>query len=146
MPVKKQKRKFSATSRIPTLVKVISVLYYIGAILLAISGILMVFGSSALVGLFSTVPDLAAVGTAIFIVLGIILIVFAVVGFFIGRGLWKRRKWARIVAIILAIIGLVFALLGVVSGQIGSNIISVIVNALIGGHLLFSKKVKSAFA
>ena len=127
----------------PVGVKIISVLYYIGAALELIFGILFFVGAGTIAKQF---PLLGALGSGLFIVGGIILLGLAVLSFFVGKGLWKGKKWSRIVAIIFAILGVLFALLGMVQGQVASNIISLIISAAIGGYLLFSSSVKSAFA
>ena len=136
-----------ASGSVPTLVKVISVLYYIGAALSIIMALVMFFGAGAI----DSIPGMDAMGglTGIFsglmIVLGVIMIGFAVLAFFIARGLWKGRNWARIVAIILAILGVLSAIISLVQGS-WSNIIGLIIHGAIGGYLLFSKDVKAAFA
>lgn len=134
-----------AGKNVPTLVKVISVLFYIGAVLLLIFGLLSLVGAGAMGSVASAIPILTILGSGLFVVLGIILIALAVLYFFIGRGLWKGQSWARIVAIILSIIGVVMAIWGMVQGSIASNVVGLIVNALIGGYLLFSSNVKAAF-
>jgi len=135
-------------SQVPTGVKVISVLYYIGAALGLILGILFLVGAgvvSEYLDQIASAGTFAAASQGIFIGLGIFVIAFAVLGFFIARGLWKAQKWARIVAIILAIISILFAILALVQGQL-SSIVELIIHGVIGGYLLFSTKVKAAFA
>lgn len=132
-------------AEVPTGVKVISVLYYIGAVLELLFAILLFVGA----GFVSQIPGLSilgALGTGLFVVMGVILIGLAVLSFFVARGLWKVQKWARIVAIIFSALGVLMALLGMVQGQIASNIISLVISGAIGGYLLFSKDVKAAFA
>ena len=127
---------------VPTGVKIISVLYYIGAVVEVILGIALFFGAGALK---TKVPFLAFLGP--FLIIGaIVLVGLAVLSFFVGRGLWKGQKWSRIVAIVFAVIGLLLAILGMVQGQIASNIISLVITAAIGGYLLFSSEVKAAFS
>ena len=126
----------------PTGVKVISVLYYIGAVFELIFAILLFVGSGTIK---AKVPLLAVLGPFL-IVGGIILLGLAVLSFFVGLGLWKGKKWARIVAIIFAAIGVLLALVGMLQGQIVSNILGLVISAGIGGYLLFSSGVKSAFA
>jgi len=131
------------SSSIPTGVKVISVLYYISAALALIGGLALLFGSSAMSNI--EVPGLALIGAEMFIGLGIFAIAMAVLDFFIARGLWKAQKWARILVIILSALAVLGSLIQLVQGEV-SNIIGLIVAAIIGGYLLFSKKVKAAFA
>ena len=127
---------------VPTGVKIISVLYYIGAVFEVIFGITLFFGAGALK---TKVPFLAFLGP--FLIIGaVILIGLAVLSFFVGRGLWKAQNWARIVAVIFSVIGVLFAVLGMVQGKIASNVISLVISAAIGGYLWFSSEVKTAFA
>ena len=129
-------------AEVPTGVKVISVLYYIGAVFELIIAVLLFVGSGAIK---TQVPLLAVLGPFL-IIGGIILIGLAVLSFFVGRGLWKGQKWSRIVAIIFAVIGVLFAILGMVQGQVAQNILGLVISGAIGGYLLFSGDVKSAFA
>jgi len=131
---------------VPVGVKIISVLYYIGAVVLILLGILLIVGAGFIGTILQSIPLLGALGAGLFIVIGIILIVFAVLSFFLGRGLWKAQKWARIVVIVFSVLGVLFALLAIVQGQILNNLLSLIINAVIGGYLLFSKDVKAAFS
>jgi len=130
-------------AEVPTGVKVISVLYYIGAALELLLAIALFIGAGTIA---SKIPIIGAIGSGLFIVVGVVLIGLAVLSFFVGRGLWKAQKWARIVAIIFSVLGVLMALLGMVQGQIASNIISLVISGAIGGYLLFSKDVKAAFA
>ena len=131
---------------VPVGVKIISVLYYIGAVVLILLGILLIVGAGFIGTILQSIPLLGALGAGLFIVIAIILIVFAVLSFFLGRGLWKAQKWARIVVIVFSVLGVLFALLAIVQGQILNNLLSLIINAVIGGYLLFSKDVKAAFS
>jgi len=131
---------------VPTGVKIIAVLYYIGAVLGVIFGLLFLVGAGMMGSIASQIPLLGALGGALFFVLGIILIGLGVLGFFVGRGLWKARPWARIVAIIFAALGILMAVISMVQGNIASNIFNLVIQLVIGGYLLFSNRVKEAFA
>jgi|SRR3989344_149147 len=135
-----------AVASVPTGVKIISVLYYIGAVFGLLFGILFIVGAGFIGSIASQIPLIGALGAGLFIVGGIIMIVFGILGFFIGRGLWKGRNWARIVAIIFACLGILIAIISMIQGSIISNIFSLVINGIIGGYLLFSSKVKEAFA
>ncbi|MFX0212154.1 MAG: hypothetical protein ACFFDT_39640 [Candidatus Hodarchaeota archaeon] len=147
-----QKQKMAASpmttalaKTMPTGIKIISVLYYIGAVLSLLFGILLLIGAGAISTLVTEIPLLGFLGAGFLTVIAIIMIALAVLGFFIGRGLWKGQNWARIVAIIFAILGFISAIINLISAQWGS-IISLVINGLIGYYLLFSKNVKEAFA
>jgi len=131
---------------VPAGVKVISVLYYIGAVFAVIFGLLFLFGAGMISSFISQIPLLVAPGTSVFIVTGIIMIAIGVLSFFVGRDLWKARKWARIVAIIFAALGVLIGVISMIQGNITSNIVGLVINLVIGGYLLISSNVKQAFA
>ena len=140
----KQTEVVAPSSGVPTLVKVIAVLYYIAAAILILGGIGAFIGSAAFGSIFEAIPGASLFGAGMMIVLGIFLIAFAVLDFFIGRGLWKAQKWSRIVVIIISALAVISGIMSLVQGEGG--IISLLVQAAIGGYLLFSKSVKAAFA
>ena len=128
----------------PIGVKIISVLYYIGAavFLSLIVGPIV----EGLTGLKIPMVVLPLDGGLLFLMAGIEFLALAVLSFFIARGLWKAQKWARIVAIIFATLGVLMAIFGMVKGQIGSNVVGLLINTISGGYLLLSSSVKKAFA
>ncbi len=129
--------------RVPVGVKIIAVLYYMAAVISIVFGILAIIGSALFASYFSTLWPRAVFSRAIAFV-GIVIVAFAVLFFFIARGLWKGQRWARIVAIIVAVLGFVSAILNIM--QIDIRLIAnLIIHGLIGSYLLFSKKVKKAF-
>jgi len=71
--------------QVPTGVKVISVLYYIGAVFAFLSGLVLIFSASAL---SSIIPLLGTMG----VIGGIVLMAVGVLGFFVGRGL---SQWSK---------------------------------------------------
>lgn len=133
---------------VPTGVKVIAVLEYIFAAILLLLALLF-FVASAFVEevLQSAGVDAlpSGAGATIAIGIGVLFLGIAVLSFFIGRGLWNGRNWARILAIVFSAIWAILDVMSVANGQF-SSIITLAVNALIGGYLLFSEEVKAAFA
>ena len=146
-----------ADKEMPTGVKVISVLYYIGAAFSFLFGLLLIVGG-AFIGaiLGETLASLSALGSGLFIVLGIALLGFGVLDIFIGRGLWKGQNWTRIAAIVFAIFGVLGGINSLISGltnfqTIGAfsifvAFVQLAVSLLIGGYLAFAHEVKEAFA
>ena len=133
---------------VPTGVKVIAVLYYISAVIGIILGLLFLVGGGMIGFIASQIPlfgIFGMLGSALFVVVGIILIGLSILNFFIGRGLWKAQPWARIVAIIFAALGILMAIIFIVQGNI-INIFTLVIELVIGGYLLFNKKAKEAFA
>ncbi len=138
----------SVPAAVPTGVKVIAVLEYIGAVILLLFALLFFVASAFIEGVlqsagFNALPSGA--GAAIAIGVGVLFLVLAVLGFFIGRGLWNGKNWARFLAIAFSVVWIILDVMSIASGQFGS-ILSLALNALIGGYLLFSKEVKAAFS
>ena len=90
----------------PLGVKIISIIYYIASVMLILSAIaIFVKGASMSNAIAKSLGPLGVgflgsliSGLAIF--LGIILLAFSILDFFIGRGLWKLQNWARILVAI----------------------------------------------
>ena len=59
--------------------------------------------------------------------------------FFVARNLWKGRKWARLIVMIISVLG-ILASFGSLSPP------GIIINLFIAGYLLFSKRAKEAFS
>ena len=141
----KQTEKFN--NNIPAGVQVISVLYYISAVLCVLLGLLLVIGANTIVSfLVSSAPELESIITGgVIIAMGIIFIAVSVLAFFVGRGLWKLKPWARILAIILAAIWLIYTVYAMIRSFAFMQIINIIINLVVGGYLLFGEEVKEAF-
>jgi hypothetical protein len=130
---------------IPTGVKVLAILDYIGAVFLALLALALIFGGGMLASFLGEIPLVGALAGGLFIVMGIIILPFAVLFFFIGRGLWKGQNWARIVSIVFAAIGLASGIFSLIAGD-SLSLGGILINGLIGWYLLFNVKVKEAFA
>ena len=89
------------------IVKILAILSWIGAAFGVIGGIVMMFGGS-LIGALGLIPSgfLGLFAGAVIVILGVILIALGILAFFIGRGLWKFKNWARITLIVLEVLGL----------------------------------------
>ena len=92
----------------------------------------------------------AIIGTITVLVVNIIIsLAFAILAFFIAKGLWHGEKWARIIALIFAILGLFWGLVWGVGSPIKigkiTGFISLITSGFIAGYLLFNKKAKEFF-
>ena len=144
------------TSGAPTLVKIISVLAYIDAGFLAlmaigsiIGGIVFMSGGSLGAGLGDTLGAIvglfASLAGVMFLVLGVICIPFAILYFFIGKGLWNGKNWARVVTIVFSLLGVLISIISLIQGSWGSILI-LLVNGAIAGYFLFSKEAKGFFA
>ena len=110
----------------PIGVKIIAILSYIMAALLVLSALGMIFWGAAL----AAVPAFALFAGGFIVIAVIILLAFAALYFFVGRGLWIGQNWARIVMIILSILGLIGAIsnIGVMMAR---SIAMIVINAII---------------
>ena len=81
-----------AGRNIPTGVKILSVLGYIGGIFGIVFGILIIVGSEA----FLTQMESLAEYTEYVTLAGAVAIALGIFGFFVARGLWKGQNWARL--------------------------------------------------
>ena len=125
-------------------VKIIAILHYISAVL-SVIGLLLVFGLGWAFVNNTLLNETPITGGAIIILLGIVFIVFAVLGFFVGRGLWNGKKWSRIVAIIISILGVLSSFNLFINKQFFLGAWSILVGGAITVYLLFNKKVKKFF-
>jgi hypothetical protein len=141
--------KMNEIKRIPTGVKVISVLYYIGATILIISSIALIIGGAVLGSISNQYPlleTLGIIGGGLLIFIGILVIGLGILFFFIARGLWKGKSWAKIIVIVFSLLEIIFAIFSISGGDIAGGIINIIISLIIGGYLLLNNNVKTAFA
>ena len=118
----------------PTGVTILSVLYFLKALLSLISGAL-VLGVLSLIG---------PIGVAIGTIIGGALIMIGLIQMFIVWGLWTGRGWARFIAIIFTIL----SILADIGGTIALNPLSMIglVISVIILWYLFQPQVKAFYA
>ena len=140
-------KQIESVKKAPVGVQIISVLYYIVAVLCGLLGLLLIIGANGIVSfLISSSPELESIITGgLLIGMGVILIGLGVLAFFIGRGLWKLKPWARIIAIIIAVLGVALAVYAMVKNFVFMQIIRIVVHAVIGAYLIFNKETKRAF-
>jgi len=91
---------YSAPSERPLGVTIISILQMISSIILIFGGYTALF-AGAVIPLFG----------AFFALIGGALIIFGLIGFIIGWGLWTLKSWAWMIAFILNLLSLIFAIL-----------------------------------
>ena len=138
---------------VPGLVKAISVYYYLLSIIIIIAAISLLFLDTSLYGLLFYIY-LVPIFFFDFILSYLFVLPFAalIAGiflFFVARGIWKGRNWARISIIIVSALLIIYAMAYVLTAIPGITI-SVspihIINLLIIFYLLFSSKAKEAFS
>jgi peptidoglycan/LPS O-acetylase OafA/YrhL len=123
--------------QIPIEIKIVSILYYIFAVFSVIAGI-MSFAGKAEIPFF-------ALSKPMIILLGIILIGLGIFGFFVGRDLWRIKKWTRTAVIIVSGLAIVYNLILITQGSLTNNLFGIIIHIIIGGYFLFNQKIKKIF-
>ena len=133
--------------KLPVGVQIISVWYYILAALCVLVGLFIIIGANAIISLLiESAPELESVLTGgVIIGVGLILIGIGVLCFFVGRGLWKLKQWAKILAIIFAITGIVLMVYSMITGFAFLQVVRFAINVAIGAYLIFSKEAKGIF-
>jgi hypothetical protein len=128
---------------INVVIKIISIIYFLGAVLDFFVGLGLFFAKDTVIGMFP-----AYLANYSF-VLGIVQLGLAVFGLIVGIALWKTRKWARIAVIIIGAAEILMSLLEIITaGAVPSIIFSGILNiALYTAIVIFlmNRKVKLAF-
>ncbi len=136
-------------SKVPAGVKAISILYILGAVLMAVIGILMIAGSAAVA------PFLAVYAPSVSnLDIGIFPILAAIFGAIVGFGLWTGKAWARMTALVLSGIALVLTLISILGGGNTSapayvgwvvNLTSLVIHGVIIWYLGFNKRAVASF-
>ena len=124
----------------PIGVKIISDLGYIETALTALLAIAAIFASQ----FASYLLPIPSIIKSAFPFIGILLLAFAVLSFFIARGLWKGKNWTRILTIIFAILGILSTIVSLFSGRF-SSIIQLAIYGWIAYYLIANKEVKAFF-
>lgn len=134
----------SMPSERPIGVSILAILGYIGAACTLLMGLAMIFFSAALASLVTNLPGFETafgiIGAALFIVLGIIFLPLAVLDYFIARGLWNGKNWARILLLIFAGLGVLQGIIGLPRGLVG-----LVIDAFIVWYIGFNKPVVAYF-
>lgn len=136
------------------LVRVVSILAYILAVLTIIMGVILFLGGlmgGAIIqsmGVDTILRETAKTNPidAVLVPLilgsvvlgGLLLIILGVFEIYVAKGLWSGKNWARLVTIVVSIVWLISAL-------IQFDIIAVVVSILILGLLMLSRSARAHF-
>ena len=117
------KKSENMMSERPLGVSILAILQILGAIFLIVTG-----GLSLMAGLlFLLIPfwGILMVGLAAF------MLIWGIIGLYIGFGLWNLKSWAYLVAMIFNIIAIIMAIANIFLSDILSAIISLIIPLII---------------
>lgn len=149
----------SSSRNPPMAIKIISIIFYIFAAFSIAGGILIMLGGAAGSAILATlgvdkvmslVPGasietiiLGAGLLTVLIFVGILSILLGILEIFLGRGLWKRQKWAYIITVIFIILEFLKALFGILITP--ASIVGLIIYGVLGYYLIFNHRVKDYF-
>ncbi len=134
---------------LPNGVKIVSLLYYMWAILWVGFGILVAIGAPFMITyLIELFPQLEAVRYGALVVLGIIaglcLVALGVFEYFVARGLWRLKPLARVIAIILSMLAIVNSAMVIASGFQAFQIVRLFIDGGIIAYL-FSREARELY-
>lgn len=138
----------------PTSIRTIAIINFIysallilGALFFIVVGIIAIAAGPTILGdeILQDAGPLISIAGAFLIVFGLISLGIGILYFFVGKGLWKGKNWARITSIILSIIGVIFTIMFLVIDVTFSNLVGLIISAGIIYYLGFDEKTKSYF-
>jgi uncharacterized membrane protein (DUF2068 family) len=127
---------------IPIGVKIIAIFFYI------VSVVVFFAAGYFIIGTIINFGEITKISPVFLIIAGFFYIGYSVLNFFIARGLWKGKNWARITAIVISIIMIIYGIISIPESQLSLNhpsTGSALISIIIGGYLWFSKSVKAAF-
>lgn len=113
------------------------------AILMVITGIILLSGGIFAVSSSAILSQFGGPLVAVVIGVGVFTIALGVAHFVLAWGLFKGKGWAWIITVILAIISVILSIVSIASGG-RTNIISLIISAVIL-YYMFRTEVKSYF-
>jgi uncharacterized membrane protein (DUF2068 family) len=87
---------------------------------------------------------LLSIGAALVVIgIGVALIVLGIAYFVMAYGLWKGKRWAWTITLILSVIGIILGIASIATGNVGA-IIHIIINAVVI-YYLYRPNVKAYF-
>ncbi|MBS3153637.1 DUF2127 domain-containing protein [Candidatus Woesearchaeota archaeon] len=120
----------------------IAVLYLLGALMYFLVSLVLIFaGKTGYVP-----PELTgSLSNGLIILSGFVFLAIALLYFFVGKDLLRRKNWARTAAIVISGISALFNLYSLITGSIVSAVMLVI-NAAIVAYFLLNKEAKKNFS
>jgi len=120
----------------------IAVLYLLGALMYFLVSLVLIFaGKTGYVP-----PELTgSLSNGLIILSGFVFLAIALLYFFVGKDLLRRKNWARTAAIVISGISALFNLYSLITGSIVSAVM-LIINAAIVAYFLLNKEAKKNFS
>ena len=120
----------------------IAVLYLLGALMYFLVSLVLIFaGKTGYVP-----PELTgSLSNGLIILSGFVFLAIALLYFFVGKDLLRRKNWARTAAIVISGISALFNLYSLITGSIVS-VVMLVINAAIVAYFLLNKEAKKNFS
>jgi len=142
--------KFKA---VPTGVKVISVVYYIGSGITFLLALVCILAGLIFASALKEIPIIGSFGSILFVVFGLIFIGLGLLEMFISKALWHGKRWARIFVVIFTVLSLISGLITIINvassqllGKIIYGFITLGFNAWLLIFILLSQESKHYFS
>lgn len=133
------------TKEVPEGIKILSVLYFSGSAILVFFGAMFLNLFDGLRQGVAEVPAGFNFSPAVLLLLAFLFFALAIFEYFLAKGLWNLKNWARVVTAVFAVLGVVGSFSNLASGMYASGIFALAVSLLIGWYLLFNESVKKVF-
>lgn len=145
---KSENKPKEGSKKIPIGVKIISILYYIVASFLVLFGLFIIIFSGIIVStMISIAPDLSsAINSQIIIWIGICTLILGILIFFVGKGLWKLKLWAKITAIMISALMVFYEIYLMFFEFRFIQVVQLIIYVAIAGYLIFHRGAKKVFS
>ena len=134
----------------PLGVSILSILSYVGVgVNLILAFLFFIIGGSSTTLLESgeleasltaeEIAELQAFGniSGLFYVVAVVLLLFAVLGFFVGRALWKGQNWGRVLLLIFSIMGILVSLFSLILSSLPNPLLNFILTLVLNGVIIW---------
>ena len=132
---------------VPEGVKILAVFCFVGAFIsFLVGGFLFSFSDNVSQNAALFIQQGMAIPSSITLIfLGIVLLGFAVLEYFIAREVLKLKNWARNVIVIFSVFGIITAIANLKDKLFAGGVFSLLVNGLVIWYLMFRTETKKAF-
>jgi hypothetical protein len=118
-----KRKKTISSKKIPLGAQLIAIWVYIVAFFTFLVGLLMVlikgFALTILEQIKVLPNSLAPIISIVLLILGIFLIILGIFYYFLARGLWKGKNWARITQLVFSVLAALSGLASLPTGLVG---------------------------
>ena len=132
----------------PEGINILAVLCFVGALIFMSLGMFVFSFADSVKGIDPSMLAAAGVvipSTGVVILVGLFLVAFSVLCYFLAKGLLAGKNWARVIVGVGAGLSIVLGIIGISNGTYIGSASSTIVNGLIFWYLFFKEDTKKFF-